>query len=240
MIARAGKNTGHLKTVDHNIGSKLATMKGFTKDFWGTRAAISGLFKLIPRGKWSHKSTYLKSKQQLEEDIIKRRLPFENGGVFTPAEITYFRDYYQEVSDCLEEFKHRLENPDDDLADHFWEYYAQVTRKVKAIETDLNSVIAGRAQILFRSQSRKKKDQEWAKRPLQDKIRELSLEQLKKFSPCLLPGITSVLYKVETEHPDFETHVTEKYHIDTTVKFREKVHAICTAYEEMLDLLAEA
>jgi len=209
----AGTQVGHLNLVDHTPGRKLAAMTGFVKEYWSLRGAISALFSSIGTNRWTDESTYLKSKQLLESQVVKRRLPYDNGGVYTVEEILYLKDFFRDKIRIVDAFHDALENPNDDLARSFWERYAPVSRAVKEIQQALGNLFVARARIVFPQKQGSKKQKEWVRKPLPDKLLDLSEDKLKEWFPAKLPGFRSEI--TDTEMADFsDDSLRQKYKLE--------------------------
>jgi hypothetical protein len=200
-------------------------MGGFVKEYWSIRALISTLFSMLRRNRWTHEVTYLKPKALLEAQVVKRRLPFENGGIYTVEEITYFKDYFKIKIAGIDSFHDRLENPDNELATHFWEQYAPVKRFVQDIEQALGNIFVARARIAF-PQQKGKRNAAWLKKPLQRKLIEMTDDQFGEWEPSKLPGFKG--YNKDIACASDPSTVRRRYYLDE--QNDELKYEICAQY----------
>jgi hypothetical protein len=182
-----GKAT-HLRTGGMSkLTERLSRMKGFTQEYWGLRGTLATLFKSLPASRVTNLNTYVLSKNELLKQV-KTRLQYENGGCYRPEEIAYLGGKYQEARGALTAFLDTLGNPTDQLANNFGELYARVKTRIDSADNEIKGNLAARARILF-PQDKKKSTQMWAKKPLIEKLADLSEEKLAIFAPETLPGI---------------------------------------------------
>lgn len=234
--ASAGKNRSHLLLAEHTPGRKLSAMDGFVKEYWGVRSNLSSLFASLRPIRWDQQRTYLKPKNILESQVVKRRLPFDNGGIYTKDEIAYFRDYFTKQVGIVDDFHLRLQNPDDDLASHFWELYEPVRQAVKHIESQLGDLYVTRARIVFPLKSKGKKPSKWTSLPLGDKLRDLGEDQIKHWAPNRLPGF-SKLEPVTPNPVNDRRQICIKWRLDENTDATR--YAIAEAYESLLSSFTE-
>jgi hypothetical protein len=169
------------------ISARLSEMKGFTQAYWGLRSTVTTLFKSLKPIEVSDLHTFVKSKEELLKSI-KTRLHFENGGCFRPEELRYLSERYNSVKETLNAFLRRIERPDEELAQHFDELYAPVKTAIDRADSEIKANLASRARILFPNDN-KKRTQQWVKKPLAEKILDLSEDKRKEFLPETLPGV---------------------------------------------------
>jgi hypothetical protein len=202
-------------------------MTGFQKEFWGVRANLSSIFASLKPIAWTNEASYLKPKASLEQQVVKRRLPFDNKGIYTTQEIAYLRDYFREKVTCVEKFHNMLDNPSDDLARNFWEHYAPSRDAVKSINQALGQIYVQRARIVFPIAKKGKKNAKWAALPLSEKLLDIDDDNLREFSPTKLPGFSSlkparddvvtqqnlirIKYRLEPENDDLRFAVAESF-----------------------------
>jgi hypothetical protein len=188
-----------MKTVNHmrqggveTATRKLSGMKGFTKEWWGLRGSVATMLKALPIRKIRSDSlvTYMRSKEDILRNVIKQKMPFQNGGIFRKEEISYLGERYKSTTEKVTEFIGLLNEPDDDLARTFTERYSKIRSEIKSIESQVGPIVAERARILFPEKG-KKTTQLWASKPIDEKIASSRLEEKQRyFSPESLPGIS--------------------------------------------------
>jgi hypothetical protein len=181
--ARHLKNGGMSKVTE-----RLSSMKGFTQEWWGLRGSIVTLFKSLPSNKVTNLDTYVLSKSELQK-IVKTKLQSENGGCFRPEELQYLATRHRSARTALTGFLSRFENPNEELATSFDQLYAPVKTLVEAADNEIKALLASRARILF-PQDKKKSTVAWAKKPLVEKLSDISEEKKTAFVPESLPGIS--------------------------------------------------
>jgi len=180
----------HLKTGGlTKVTERLSSMKGFTQEYWGLRGSVVTIFKSLRPVQVTDLETYMLSKNELLKNI-KTKLQSENGGCYRPEEMNYLSSKYQGTKDSLNMFLSRLERPTEDLAKNFDAQYAVVKSQVDAADSEIKANLAARARILF-PQSKRKQDINWAKKPLIEKLTDLSEDKLSVFRPETLPGIAT-------------------------------------------------
>jgi hypothetical protein len=224
-------NRSHLRSVQHSIGKKLASMTGFTKEYWGLRAAISSIFKQLPRKRVSHLHTWLLPKEELEKQVVKHRMPFENGGVYLPEEILYFREHFKHQVRIVNDFHNRLNKQDEELALQFWELYSPVREATKEMTDALGNVFLARARLVF-PQGKSKRTVAWAKKPLLSKVEDLSEDGISEFMPIKLPGFKGKLtqdLKITSENIQ---EITNKYQLPSDLT-EKQIKVVCR-YEELV------
>jgi len=205
-----GDRRMHLFDVEHTPGRKLAEMSGFTKDYWGLRGSISSIFSALTPNKWNEEATYLLPKEILEQKVVRRKLPFDNGGVYTPEEILYFKDYFAKEVKQVENFHASLAVPTNTLAREFWNLYDPVQTALKGISAAIGNVYISRARIAF-PVNKGKKNIAFLKLSLREKLRsEISEDNLEEWSPNQLPGWNKVIKKEYADKHDLSL-IRQKY-----------------------------
>lgn len=235
--ACAGKNRSHLILTDHTPGKKLAAMQCFVKEYWGVRAHISAVFSALPTKPWTCQASYLKPQAQLEAQVVVRRLPFDNGGVYSSEEVAYFRSYFANDIGLVEGFHNSLSTPTDDLASHFWEKYDPCMKAVRRIKDSLNDVFVTRARVLFPVVKQGKKKSKWSSYSLADKLAELAEQgKLEAFMPNKLPGFARLL-PTTAAAATTDAHCRQKWRL--LANHDELRLRIVESYEALLSLRTE-
>jgi hypothetical protein len=199
-----------------DVTAKLSGMKGFTKEYWGLRGSISAIFKSLPRAAARvDLNSYMKSKEEILKNVIRRKLPHENGGVFRPDEIAYLNERYAQTKQLMEQFVSDLNDPEEGFAAEFGDKYGVIRVAVKSIEAEIGPLVGSRAKVLF-PVSKKKGILTWAKKPLEDKMDHDFLEKHDKlFMPASLPGIDITPTKT-TEVIGTQEWINAKYRFDAS------------------------
>jgi hypothetical protein len=193
-IERVHKNSRHLQRGgDKKLEERIGKMNSFTQTYWSVRNRILGLLKSLDKRQPGSLVSYLKSRQELEK-LIHTSVSFDNRGVFRPEEIDYLKLRYKQPLTELQQFRDRLTTPNERLATHFDEDYALIRRMIKDVESECQTTLNRRADLLFVKNAKKKKDVEWNKTKLLEKIATFdSPERIGAFIPSTLPGIRLVL-----------------------------------------------
>jgi hypothetical protein len=178
------------------ITERLSVMKGFTKDYWGLRGALAAIFKATKPVKVSHLSTYFKSKSEIMKNI-KTKLLFKNGGVFRAEELAYLSQRYSKAQEELESFLLKLDNPTEELAKNFSEYYGRLKSILEQADNEIKPTVTSRARILFPT-DKKKNTLKFLKLGLLEKLQTIGDDKMVTFMPETLPGI-SVFSKAPSE-----------------------------------------
>jgi hypothetical protein len=236
VLASVGKRNAHIRKVEHSPGGHLSEMKGFTKELWGIRGSLSNLFNQLPLPKVADIDlpSYMFSGGEILGKMVKTRLPFENGGVFRPTELDYFRKKYQAEIKLLADLQVDCRNPTKDFALNFWERVDEVTKASGAIEKALGAVYAQRAKFLFRSGSKKKNDLKWAKQSLEEKLNQMTSEEIKKFfDPCNLPGLPRTRTFVQDKDLELVPYCEKRYGITQTHTDYMELLGVVASYEDL-------
>jgi hypothetical protein len=188
--------------------ARLSGMRGFTQEHWGLRASIITLFKGLPSKKVDHLNTYLQPKSELVKNI-KTRLQYENGGLYRPEELSYLGAKFADARKALNEFTSQLDKPSEVLARDFEKDYARVKTIVDTADNEIKANASARARILF-PQDKKKSTITWAKKPLSEKLSDISEEKATVFKPETLPGIQAVPVTREKGEP-WSNYILRKY-----------------------------
>jgi hypothetical protein len=224
----------HLKTGGlDSLTERLSSMKGFTQAYWGLRANLVTLFKSLKPITVSDLGTYVKSKEELQK-TIKTRLHFENGGCYRPEELSYLSDRYSATKGMLNAFLARIERPDDELAAHFDELYAPVKTAIETADNEIKANLASRARILFPNDN-KKRTQTWAKKPLSEKLSDLSDDKKKEFMPETLPGISALPIPVEGDTNERNNAIRRRYSGSQSQLIQEVVLSWYANFDSSLD-----
>jgi len=192
-IDRHYRQARHLKKGgDSKLDERFSKMKEFTKDYWSVRTRITSLFKSLNKKTPVNLISYLLSKQELEK-LIHTSLSWDNRGLFRSEEITYLNSRNSDELEALTAFRARLDSPSERLASHFEEDYARIRRDIKASEAEVAACINRRADVIFVKNAKKKRDIEYNKRKLLDKVAEFTeVGKVSAFSPHSLPGISLI------------------------------------------------
>jgi hypothetical protein len=234
VIAHVGKRNAHIRRTPHSIGKTLAEMGGFTRQYWAFRSAISAIFTRLPNPQVDNVSTFMLSGGELIGKIVRKSLPYQNGGVFRQEELRYLDMYYRTELTTMEKIHKLCQNPSNEFANSFDEKVDELAKICKSIEKDLGALFAQRAAVLFRSQSRKKSDIKWAQKPLNEKLNQLKPEDLRRlFSPTNLPGFVKAERTVD-DKDTVEEFCIEKYRLDDGKLTFEAKLSICVSYETLL------
>jgi hypothetical protein len=208
-VEKAYGKAKHLRTGGMaKVTERLSVMKGFSQAYWGLRGSIVTLFKSLPPAKVTNLETYVLSKSELLKNI-KTRLHYENGGCYRPEELAFMATKYQVARNALTGFIASLDHPTEDLAKRFDQLYAPVKTLVDAADNEIKANLASRARILFPPE-KKKATIAWAKKPLVEKLLDLSEDKKKTFYPETLPGIM-VAPELRSEYEDLESFVSARY-----------------------------
>jgi len=238
ILADVGNRNAHIRRVEHNPGKILSDMGGFTKKYWGLRGDLATLFKSLPTPKVDDDSkyTYMLSGGELVGKIIRKKLPYENGGIFRKEELQYLNRYYSIPKSCLEKIQRNSQKPTKEFFDSFWTELNKITEDSKLIEKELGTLYASRAKYLFRTGSKKKTDIQWSKKPLDAKLEEMSKEHfIEYFSPKNLPGFPRVIAtEANANDPSFENYITQKWKLQRDGDLYAEKLAIVSAYENGL------
>jgi hypothetical protein len=230
VIAHVGKRNAHIRRTPHSIGKILADMGGFTRTFWGARSAISAIFANLPIPKVDDIVSYMLSGGELIGKIVRKSLPYQNGGVFRKEELQYLDGYYRTELTTMEEVHRMCNNPKKGFAETFYERVDELAQICKNIDKSLGALFAQRAQYLFRSSSKRKSDIKWAQKSLNDKIAAMSLEDLERFFvPTNLPGFIKA--KRTSTEDNVEDYCMVAYHLDDGKPLFETQLAVCVSYE---------
>jgi len=186
-------NAKHLRTDgEAKMIKKLNEMSGFTKDYWGLRGALMALFKSLPANRVTNLETYLQSLPVLKKNI-KTSFIWDNRGLFRNEEITYLNQRFHTEVETYNSFITSLSNPTPELARDFDALYERARRGISNVESTLTGTINRRAQLLFVKNAKKRKDIEWNKTKLLDKIAGFeTADRILPFMPQSLPGIALV------------------------------------------------
>jgi hypothetical protein len=214
-VERVHKEARHLKRGgDSLLDERLSTMKSFTKAYWSVKARIGSLFKSIPKKSMGPLVSYLKSKQELEK-LIHTSLSWDNRGVFRPEEVSYLNVRYNQAVSALSGFREQLSTPTERLATSFEESYNAVRRLVRAAESEVDTLINRRAAILFVPNAKKKRDVEWNKTKLLDKIATFTESaKISAFMPSTLPGIRLISAEYDVMVPIADGDLGTVYQFD--------------------------
>lgn len=184
-----GKATHIHRNGSERLKQKMSAQTCFTKEFFTYRSAIQTLFLSLKAPKPGDLTTFMKSKEELIKGI-HTQLSWRNRGVFRNEEITYLDSLFHNSIEALNGFIGRIGNPDSLLAEKYEDEYRAVREKVKASEMQVAGLINRRASIVFIPNSKKKKDIEWNKKKLLDKLASIeSKDKIVPFMPASLPGI---------------------------------------------------
>jgi len=181
----------HLKKDGDKILSKrLSEMKSFTQAYWSLRTRIVGLLTSLPKHTVvTDVVSYVKSRQELEK-LIHTEVIWHNRGVFRNEEIQYLDARNNNALEALEGFKNSLNHPTEQLALHFEEQYLPIKNSIRRAEDEVRTILNRRSDILFVKAAKKKRDVEYNKRKLYDKIAEFTdTGKVSAFIPSTLPGI---------------------------------------------------
>jgi hypothetical protein len=189
-IERTHKNSRHLKRGgDTLLEKRVGQMTSFTQAHWSDRNRLLSLLKSLDKKRPTNLVSYLKSRQEMEK-LIHTSVSYDNRGVFRPEEIDYLNNRYRSQMDALQAFRDRLTSPNERLATHFEEDYSRIRRDVKAAEQEVQTTLNRRADLLFVKGAKKKRDIEFNKTKLLDKIASFdSPDRIAAFIPSTLPGI---------------------------------------------------
>jgi hypothetical protein len=182
--ARYGsQHLDHLKLSSDTPGSLLSKMETFTKEHWGLRAQISLLFKAIaPTTCAIPLRSFLRSAQDLQKRKIRKNLPFQNGGIFTPAEVSLMKHQSSAEIAVIDATKLRLNTRDEDLALNFDSVISDYRVAMRRLDERAKPIIALRAPVLF-PKSKRKPDVIWSKKRLDEKLQLMADKDLPAFSP---------------------------------------------------------
>jgi hypothetical protein len=226
----SSRKLDHLKLSSITPGHILAKMDSFTKEHWGLRSVLSAIFKRIePRGQYPaiDLSSFLKSHEELLAKKLRKRQPYENGGVFTPNEKAWLKLRLATSISHIQTGRERLLTRDAALAANFESELTEYRVAVSEVDAVCKPIIALRSDALF-SQKKTKAVRSWMEKPLQDKLLAVDAKHLGKFSPVhLSPMVTSTpeevpegdlsrddllrLYGVAGEPPDELISVLQDY-----------------------------
>jgi len=239
--AHVGKRNGHIRKVEHSVGKILSEMTGFTREWWSTRSSISTLFNELPKPKATNLSTYMLTGGELIGKIVRKSLPFDNGGIFRPEELQYLNKVYETVKGDLMQLHKLCKNPSEEFAENFWDYVDQLATTSKMIEKDLGSLYAARAKVLFRGNSKKKADVKWNQLTLDEKISSLAIDESRRlFTPTNLPKFAKVINPVKaSDFGDIVEFSIAKYAIKRTDDLYQEQLLVATSYENMVSFLLE-
>jgi hypothetical protein len=245
VLAHVGRQNAHIRRTPHSIGKVLADMSGFSRQYWGLRSTISAifkdppLFKDLPLPEVDYVASFMLSGGELVGKIIRRTLPYQNGGVFRKEELQYLDRYYSTEKRSMEKIHKECQDPSEDFAKDFYGHVDTLTDICKRIERDLGTLFAQRAQVLFRSGSRKKSDIKWAQKSIDEKLLGISEENYTRlFCPTNLPGFVKAT-RTTNDKVTIEEYVYEKYSLkDDTLDYEVKL-AVCTSYETLLAVRRE-
>jgi hypothetical protein len=189
-VERHFGKANHLhKDGSDRFKKKMSSQTCFTKEFFHYRAAIQTLFLSLRAPKPADLKSFMKSKEELIKGI-HTQLSWRNRGVFRPEEITYLDSLFQDSTEALTGFIRRLSDPDSLLAEKYEDEYAAVRTKVRYCENQVTGLINRRASIVFIPNSKKKKDIEWNKKKLLEKLALIEAkDKITPFMPTSLPGI---------------------------------------------------
>jgi len=236
VLHHIGKRNGHIRRTDHTFGKVLAEMRGFTNQYWGLRGAISRLFHDLPKPKISkeHSHTFMLSGGELIGKIVRKTLPYSNGGIFRKEELAYFNSMWAKTNEQLMEIHKLCNRPTSVFANEFWERMDLLSDKVKEIEKQTGTVYAQRAKYLFRTGSKKKVDIKWTKMSLDDKLSETSPDELRRlFSPLDLPGFPKTAGTIGENSLD-DQYLADKYRIRDDDPYCHEKLALSATYEDLL------
>jgi len=181
----------HLKKDGDKILTKrLSEMKSFTQAYWSLRTRIVSLLTSLPKkSAGDDLRTYVKSKEDLNK-LIHTQLVWRNRGVFRSEEIAYLDSRHSAATDALMTFKDSFENPTLALARDFDAAYAPIKNGIRTAEAEIVALYNRRSDILFLKNAKKKRDVEYNKMKLLDKIAGFTEHgKLSAFIPATLPGI---------------------------------------------------
>jgi hypothetical protein len=131
----------------------------------------------------------MKSKEELIKGI-HTQLSWRNRGVFRNEEIAYLDSLFHNATEALTGFINKLSHPDSQLAENYDDEYATVRSAVKNCEMRVAGLINRRAAIVFIPNSKKKKDIEYNKKKLLEKLTMIEAkDKITAFVPTSLPGI---------------------------------------------------
>jgi hypothetical protein len=182
--SHGSKHLDHLKLSSDTPGSFLSKMETFTKEHWGLRAQISLLFKAIaPTKSVIPLHTFLRSAADLQRRKIRKSLPFQNGGVFTPSEVSLMKHQSSAEIAVVDATRTRLNTRDEDLALNFESVISEYRSAMKRLDERAKPIIALRAPILF-PKSKRKPDVIWSKKRLDEKLQLMADKDLPAFSPA--------------------------------------------------------
>jgi hypothetical protein len=229
----------HLKGTTHSCGKILADMEGFTQSWWSLRGAIANLFKTLPKPKTildKDLITYLLPQSEIIGKIVKKRLPFENGGVYRQEEIIYLRVYYSQQLEELQRVHNLVKRPTADFVMKFWKVNDRLGLAYKKIENDLGGIYAARARFLFRSGSKRKNDIKWAQMSLTDKLSKMNEDEfIDHFSPKNLPGFKDL--GSQGSNLDLKEYCKRRYDLRSDDLSYELQLNVVMSYHLHLDLL---
>jgi len=101
--------------------------------------------------------TYLRSKGDLQNKVIRKDWPWHNKGIFTK----YERDYLDVISHTLQErytsFLANFTNPTYQFVEGFWAEYSSINTEGTTIINLVNKIINERQPVLFPSAKKRKK-----------------------------------------------------------------------------------
>jgi hypothetical protein len=186
------KNTRHLRHGGHEkLSRRLSSLKGFTKEWWSTRNHIITLFKALPAKPVTELETFVVSQEELRK-LMKTSYSWDNRGIFREEEIAYLKSRYSSMVAEYENFVASTKVPSEALCRSFDALYETAVNPIRRCEQEISAAINLRSQFLFLN-SKKKKDIEWNKTKLLDKIEKISDEsKFSRFMPDSLPGIRRI------------------------------------------------
>jgi len=192
-VDMAHSKSRHLKKGgDKSLEERFSNMTSFTQAYWSVRTRILNLIKSLRKKRPTTIVSFLKSKQELEK-LIHTEVKWHNRGVFRSEEIIYLDSENHEALEALNAFRDRLSTPTERLATHFEDEYAPIRRGIRAAEAKVDTLINRRSSILFIPNAKKKRDIEYNKLSLLNKLAEFTeTSKQSAFLPSTLPGIRLV------------------------------------------------
>jgi len=101
--------------------------------------------------------TYLRSVGDLQQRVIRKSWPWDNKGIFTTHEISWFNEKSKDVRNKYTVFLSNFKNPSHQLVVEFWTVYGDIMKDAAILIETANRAITLRQNIFFSSTKKRKK-----------------------------------------------------------------------------------
>lgn len=122
-------------------------------------------------------SIFLKTKEQLRQEVIKTKLPFENGGLYTPEEISYFKNHFKEQIDKYNSWIDKIPSMSDDQVSKFDQEYKAAKAPLKPLIDICDTISDLRKPVLYQLGKKSKMATKYNKLSISEKIEKMDPQE---------------------------------------------------------------